>query len=267
MVFRVKHSFNAGDLITVLPGLQHLYRTKGIKTVFMQRLGLPAFYYNGATHPTKEGDQQVCMNKTMWAMMQPLLNNQDYIEDAIEWQGQKVDIDFDIVRDRTFIPMPNGSIHHWPFFVFPELSCNPAEQWIKKCNTVTNGIIINFTERYRNPYLSYYFLKDYNNVRFTGTESEHADFCKSWNLDIPLINIKDFKELADTIAGAKLFIGNQSFCWHLADAMKVNRILEVCTAFPNTFPTGANGAVVLYQEALEVLVAQKYATEISDLRY
>lgn len=256
-ILKVRHSFNAGDLITILPGIQHLYKTKNIKTVFMQRLSFPAFYYHGAEHPVKNEGEQVCMNEGMWNMMLPLLKSQEYIEDAFIWEGQSFGLDFDLSRDRKLIPMPNGSIHHWPWFLMPDLSCDLGIPWIN-CNTVANNsIIVNFTERYRNPHLSYYFLKDYD-VKFVGTDKECDLFCKQNNLSLEYIQICDFKELAEVIKGAKLFIGNQSFCWHLADAMKVKRILEVCTAFPNTFPTGANGYAVIYQDAMELLVKENY---------
>ncbi len=253
-ILKIRHSFNPGDLITILPGLQHLYKTQNTKTVFMQRLNLPAFYYQGADHPTTFQGEQVCMNVDMWDMMIPLLKSQKYIEDAVIWEGQEFNLDFDLSRDRKLIPMPNGSIHHWPWFLMPDLACDLSEGWIK-CNSVSNdSIIVNFTQRYRNPHLSYYFLKNYD-VKFVGTNEEHALFCKQNNLSLEHLQVNDFKELAEIIKGAGLFIGNQSFCWHLADAMKVNRILEVCPAFPNTFPTGRNGHAVLYQEAMELLAS------------
>lgn len=252
-ILKIRHSWNPGDLITILPGLQHLYKTQNTRTVFMQRLNFPAFYYQNATHPTKFEGEQVCMNQSMWDMMLPLLKSQEYIEDAFVWEGQEFNLDFDLSRDRTLIPIPNGSIHHWPWFIMPDLACDLSKEWVK-CNKVSNNnIIVNFTQRYRNPHLSYYFLKGYD-VKFVGTEEEHELFCKQNNLSLEHLKVNDFKELAEIIKGARLFIGNQSFCWHLADAMKVNRIVEICPSFPNTFPTGANGHAVLYQDAMELLV-------------
>ena len=61
-------------------------------------------------------------------------------------------------------------------------------------------------------------------------------------------------ELAQAINECHVFIGNQSFCWHLADAMKKNRILEICNAFPNTWPTSSNGYCFTRQQALEFYV-------------
>jgi len=53
--------------------------------------------------------------------------------------------------------------------------------------------------------------------------------------------IDDFLEMAQVIKGSKLFIGNQSSPFALAEIMKVPRCLEVCPTAHNVIPTGANG--------------------------
>lgn len=266
---KVKHSFNSGDLITVLPGLQHLYKTTNRKTIIYQVLDFPAYYYDGAQHPVKdETGQQVCMNKSMFEMMKPLLEAQDYIESFEVWQGEQVDINFDATRDSRAIPMPNGDIHFWPFFVAPDLQCDLSEEWIRtmfgyysgveiimeKSKYEIDGIVINRTSRYTNPYISYHFLKKYS-VHFIGTKDEYEDFCSSYKVvNAIFLKCDNLLDAARFIKHSKLFIGNQSLCWHLADAMKVPRLLEVCSVFPNTFPTGANGYAFLKQECLEFYV-------------
>ena len=257
----IKHSYNAGDAITILPGLQHIYETTGKKTVFMQVLNLPAFYYEGAVHPIQLDGKNVCMNEVQWGMLKPLLEAQEYIERCEVWEGQEFHIDFDVTRDRKTIPMPVGNIHFWPFFIVPELACDLSETWIFTSPDhpmryeFADKIIINRTERYTNPYLTYYFLKEYESMCvFAGTIKEHDIFCKSFKLDIPLLGCNNFLDLATFIKNSKLFIGNQSFCWHLADATKATRILEYCPQFPNTHPTGRDGYAVIYQQSLELYV-------------
>lgn len=263
-IITAKNSFNSGDAITMLAGLNHLYQTKGIKTIFYQRLGLPAFYYDGAQHPIKNDDgQHVCMNKATFALLKPLLESQPYIESAEVYKGENVDYDFDQTRDRKAVPMPYGNIHNWVFFVCPELSCDLSKPWIfrpksqfedaNEYDDLKDVVILNRTSRYQNPYIHYYFLKPHQDkIRFIGLAEEHSEFCNKWGLDIKRIWVNDFSEIAKIFASCKGFIGNQSFCWQIAEAMKIPRILEYCQFFPNCHPIGQNGHAFLYQEAAEL---------------
>jgi hypothetical protein len=260
-LFSIKHSFNAGDLIIILPGLQKLYEDTGKKTIVYQRLNLPAFYFDGAVHPTKHNDVPVCMNQDMFDRMKPLIEAQPYIESFQVWEGQPVDYDIDLTRDSKWIPMPAGLIHHWAWALFPEMSCDLSKQWLHrqdfKPRWVEDKIIVNRTERYTNPYITYFFLKEHQDkIVFAGTEHEHKLFCEQWKLNIDLLNTTDFLAISQYVRSCKFFMGGQSFLWHLADAQKVPRILELTPQFPNTFPTGANGYAFYHQKNLEYFFAK-----------
>ena len=76
-------------------------------------------------------------------------------------------------------------------------------------------------------------------------------------LSIPQLEYKktdNFLSLASTIAGAKLFIGNQSFPYSLAEAIKVPRILESYYLSPNVIPEGENAYEFSFQPQFEFLV-------------
>lgn len=268
--YTVKHSYNSGDLIVLLSGLNHLHKKTGKKFIIYQNLNFPAYFYDvnnniiNNIHPVKDKhDNIVCMNQEMWLMLKPLLENQDYIEKFEVWEGQEVDYDIDLTRDSKIIPMPAGLIHHYAWSLYPEMSCDLGNRWIDSwpfgfANTnkgqinLLNKIIINRTARYQNPYITYFFIKKHQErIIFAGLEEEYTNFCSTWDLDIPLLIVEDFYELARIISSCDGFIGNQSFCWHLADAQKVPRILELCTQFPNTFPTGEGGYAFYKQKALE----------------
>ena len=70
--------------------------------------------------------------------------------------------------------------------------------------------------------------------------------------------VKDFLEMASVIAGAKLFIGNQSFPFSLAEALKVNRLLEVHFQCPNVTVYGDKGFDFCFQPQFEELVKLRY---------
>lgn len=243
----------------MLPGLQAYYERMGKKALIYQGIDFPAHYYDGAYSPIRNSEgQQVCMNAELFARLKPLLESQPYIERFEKWEGQSVWYDMDQTRDSRFIPLPAGLLHYWVFAVFPELSCDLSRPWIHVTersvakDRFADKILINRTHRYTNPYISYYFLKDYQDrLLFTGTEDEYQTFCNQFNLEIEHLKTDDFLQLAQIIKWCKGGIYNQSLTFHLADAMKTPRILELCRQFPNTFPTGANGHAFYHQEALE----------------
>jgi hypothetical protein len=256
MNIKIKHSFNGGDLMTLMPGLKAHYERTGQKTIIYQHLGLPAFYYEGATHPvTNEEGQMVCMNQGIFDMLHPLIASQEYIEDFLVWKGDVVDLDVDKTRDSRAIPMPYGDIYQWYVFIFPQLRADHSKKFLqvpKASSYIQNKIIINRTQRYNNPYISYFFLKKYQeHIVFVGTEKEHIAFIEQYGLDIEHYKVKDFLELATAINSCAFFIGNQSMAFHIAEGLKVPRLLEVCAQFPNTLPHGSQGYSFLHQGALE----------------
>lgn len=257
-LLRVRHSYACGDLISVLPGLQKIYKETGRKSVIMQRLGLKSHYYENAVYSTKdEKGEPVCMNQKLWDMMVPLLEYQEYIDHCEIWEGQPFDMDMDTSRDRRYIPLPAGDIYHWPWFIYPELSCDLSQDWIKApkatdATSMNSMIAISRTHRYNNPYITYYFLKEFEeDIVFVGTEKEFEDFNIQWGLKLNRVVVDNFLQLASWLQMCKFIVGNQSLPFHIANALHVPRILEYCSPFPNTHAVGANGYEFLYQEPLE----------------
>lgn len=254
---KVKHSFNCGDLITILHGLRALYRKVGKKVFIYQRLYLPAQYYHNNIISTKNSlGESVSMNRDLFERMKPLILAQDYIAGFEVWEGQEVDFDYDLTRDTKSIPMPNGLIYTFGEAVFPQTSANLAEQ-VLHVEHIDNDlykdkVIINRTQRYTNPYVTYYFLKNYQNkCMFSGTEIEYQEFCKQFNLEIEYLKTDNFYQLAQVIQACKFGVYNQSLHFHIADGLKTKRILELCSVFPNTFCMGENGYHAYRQQALE----------------
>jgi hypothetical protein len=58
----------------------------------------------------------------------------------------------------------------------------------------------------------------------------------------------DFLELAQLLAGARFFCGNQGFIYTLAEAMKTPRLLGTNTVAPNNIPTGPSCYEALFQK-------------------
>lgn len=260
-MIKFKNSSPAGDLMAMLAGIKTICDQKASKAIIYQRLDVAGIGYEGAIHPFKnEIGDEVMMNEYMFNMLKPLLENQYYIEKYEIYNGQEYDLDLDKVRMQIFTNQPLGSINRWIFYVYPQMSCDLSERWVKAerfsdTNYISNKLIINFTFRYRNTIIDYNFLKGYQNrIVFAGLKEEKDFFCKQWGLDIPHFDVFDFKHLADTFVSAKGFLGNQSFCYQLAEALKIPRILELSPAIPNVIPTGDKAYDFYHQEAVEYYV-------------
>jgi hypothetical protein len=249
-----KTSTYSGDLLYTLPGIREACRRLDAKAEIYLHLDRQwKAPYDGASHP-----YETPLTEYVLGMMRPLLQAQRYIALVEPWKGEKITVDLDELRTKVITSMPYGSISRWPFHVWPDMSCDVSVPWIDvryhSHPETFNKIIINRTSRYRNDGIHYWFLKDYQqDLIFAGLPEEHAAFCKEWELDIPLLKVNHFEELAVALKTCRFFIGNQSMCFALAEGMKIPRILEICPFAPNVIPCGPGGYDFFHQFALEHL--------------
>lgn len=235
---RVLHCVNPGDLVAAMGALKKYHDITKRKLIVSQSTNTLASYYQGAVHPTvNDKGENVCCNDYMWDMLKPLIESQEYIHSFEKYQGQKIDLDFNVIRGKTFVNLPNGAIQGWLPLAFPDLSFDLSKPWIfldGECPThikeqVSGKIILNFTERYRNALTDYFFLQNYApDLIFAGTDKEHFLFCNKWNLNIPRLEVNDFLELAYAIQESRFVLANQSMIYNICEAIKKPRILEIC---------------------------------------
>lgn len=254
---RYKTSSPAGDLISYMAGFRQIYKDTGRKAVIYQRLNMPGVSYADSVHPFQnDNGEPVCMNMYMFNMLSPLVLSQEYVDDFIIYDGQDIDWDMDLIRQERFTNQPRGSLGRWFNYVYPEMTSNLSDKWVNvhtdKENKYSKKVIINFTERHRNHIISYFFLKEHQDkIIFAGIKKERDLFCEQWGLDIPLLQVNDFLELSKIIDSSLFFMGNQSFCFQVAEAMKVPRILELFPLMPNVIPIGDNAYDFYNQGAVE----------------
>ena len=254
----VRHTCNIGDLVAILAGLKGYYELTGQKSILRQELNVDAIYHMNYEHPTKEGGKQVMCNQSMFDMIKPLIEKQSYIESFEIFNGQETILDLNKIRGEIGVNLPFGSIQSWTMLAFPDLAFDISKTWVDVpnvnfSNSVSDKVLINFTSRYRNQFIHYYFLKKYQDqLLFTGTKVEYEEFCKKWELNIPYLNISNFLELAQMMKKSKFLLGNQSFCWNLNRAMNLPSILEMYAPAPNCTPFVGNHNYGFYhQGALE----------------
>jgi len=248
--YSFKHSGNAGDLIYSLPAVRSLAGSAEIN--FYMNLDQRG-NYGKKPHPLNG----VMLNEKMYQMLSPLLLAQSYIKSCSVFSGQEIDYDLDLIRSYPF-PTSKGNIARWYFYLFatkadlsiPWLQAEPDKSW-------SDHIVIARSQRYNAPAITYSFLEKYKKKIFVGVEQEWKEM-KKMLPDIEFFPVNDFLQLASIIAGSKLFIGNQSFPFSLAEGLKVNRLLEVYHQCPNVSVEGKGANDFCYQMQFEKMVEQLY---------
>lgn len=258
---KFKTSSPAGDLLSMLAGIRELWLKTGKRAIIYQRLNMVGAGTQDTIHPFEnQFKEPVCMNEYMFNMLKPLLLNQEYIEDFIIYNGQNINYDLDKIRQEIFTNQPKGSINRWVFYAFPEMNTDLSGSWLKTSHDFNSDysivkndkIIINFTQRYRNNYITYFFLKQYQlDIVFAGLKKERDLFCNEWGLDIPLLEVNDLLELADLMRVCKFYLSNASMAFQIAEGLKIPRILETFYLMPNVIPMGKNGYDFYSQASLE----------------
>lgn len=241
-----KHSGSLGDIIYSLPTIKSIVNEKGTAAnIYLQPDVQDSI-------PQWAGQRQPYRMTTDQALkLIPLLTEQTYIKHAELYNRQHIDYDLDTFRNIN-LDLGKGDISRYYHYAFPEALPDTTKEWLDTNypKEYTDMILVNRTLRYQNPAISYKFLSGRSNVIFVGLANEYRGFI----LDcprIPSIVAPDYLTLATWIKGCKLFIGNQSFCFALAEATKIPRILEVYPQAPNVIPKGEQAYDVLTQAAFE----------------
>lgn len=250
------HTGNIGDVWASIPAMREYYRKTGKKIVLYLEKDIPAYYYEGAVHPTKSDEgKSVMLNQKMIDMMIPLLKEQPFIEDVKTWANEKIDVPLGAFRD-TYVGMPSFSINRWYFYVFPDLACDLSGVWLNVPDSekdyAKGKVLVTRSERYLNPAINYSFLKPYeDDIVFCGTMREYNVFCMAHDLNVRKLNINNFLELAQAVKQCKFHITNQTQAFQLSEAQKIPRILELCGAAPNCIPIGEKAYDFFAQQGLE----------------
>ncbi len=185
--------------------------------------------------------------------IRPLLLSNPAITICDIYKGQLIDYNLNDFRKYPF-DYRMGHISRWYFLAFA-VNYDLGKQWLKvSANTkYKDEIIIARSFRYRAPEINYNFMRSFPNLSFIGIPEEYEDMKKQLP-DLKYIVVTDALKLAEAIAGCKFFIGNQSFPFAVAEALKVKRVLEVSYECPNVIVEGENGYDFCFQKQFEKLI-------------
>jgi hypothetical protein len=249
---RFRHSGNAGDIIYSLPTIQAI--AAGRPAHLSLHIDQPADYNPSIKHPMGN----VMMNRKTAEMLQPLMAAQPYISScSVYGDGAHVDVDLDAFRGGHML-LDRGHIARWYFHMFG-VSHDLGKPWLTAAPDpqVAGRIVLARSNRYHMPMIRYDFLNDYKDIVFAGLPEEYEEM-KRILPGLQYRPVRDFLELAQVIAGSKLFIGNQSFPFSIAEGLKVLRLLEVDYRNPNVVVEGPTGYDFCFQEPFERLVHDLY---------
>ncbi len=232
-----KHSGNLGDIIAALPTIQEL--GGGVLHLSTNPINNNS---GGGSFLSEEYVNQIS----------PLLERQDHIKSVNIYNGETCDFDLDGWRlGKLDIRTTNLAEMQLKLFglsfdlsrpwlsvdaldMSSNLNCAPHVEFKKE-------VIISRTDRYNNdlfPWDEILSLFPTRKMLFVGLENDYEAF---QHKEIEFYRAKNILELASIIKGGNLFIGNQSLSWWLAEALKVDRWLEACPAWPNSMPLSDNG--------------------------
>jgi hypothetical protein len=249
-MLKFKHSGNAGDVIYSLNAIKKACEINETTAVLYLHLNQP-LKGNIQNHPVGS----VMLNEYMYKNLKPLLMSCEFISDVMPYNGQKLDYNLDNFRTNGF-HLGAGDIKRWYYHSYPELTFDIEGPLFSSYKPKEDFLLINRTNRYQNGQIDYSIFNDYSNqLLFAGTKDEFEVMKKTLN-KLEYLKVKDFNELKDYIAASKVFIGNQSMCFAIAEQLQTERILEVCFHCPNVIPNGGDFYDVFNQQGLQYAINQ-----------
>jgi hypothetical protein len=242
-----KHSGLIGDLIYSIPAIISLAKGKNIHLHL--NINQKAIYKKSMQHH----NNNKMLTEDSVNFLAPLFLSQPNFTVCDILKNQRIDYDLDSLRKLPFI-LNTHNIARLNLLTFG-ISSNLSLPWLfaKPNESFTNEIIIARSFRYRTPGIDYSFLNQYPNLTFIGLRDEYDDI----KIAVPSLKykpVKDALELANIISGCRLFIGNQSFPFSLAEGLKVPRVLELFYDRPDVIVIGENAYEFYLQAQFEKII-------------
>lgn len=245
------HSGHLGDLINALPVIKEISKTKRCNYFIEANKKIPE-HIKFESHPFGN----VYLSDASVKMVLPLLKRQSYLNIADEFKNQNIDVNLNLFRDLP-INFNIDSIRWYSHLtgVHPDLSKSYIEA--DDNELIKDKIVIMRSLRRQNYLINYKFLSDYKDILFLGLKKEFLDLKKDMS-NLKFHDCKNFLEMTEIIKNSKIFIGNLSFGYTLAEGLKIPRLLESNPEFPLVYPNGGKGYDFYYQNHFEKMFKKLY---------
>lgn len=238
-----KHSGRLGDIVYSLPLIQQMALEQGAPAEIYIPSDTPSRLGGDVFHPG--GDWMV--SPGLFAFVEPLLAVQPYLVGghyvpAAQVPAQHIDLD---QFKNSGLNLKAGLIQGWYRKAFgvafplekPWLSLPMRMQSIP--DTPVFDVLIGRTTRFCNTSINYSFLDQVGRVGFIGLPFEYRDFIDRHGLKkVQHVPVVDALDLVQKMLTCRVYIGNQSVNFALAEGLKVTRALEAFEPAPVACPVG-----------------------------
>ena len=189
---------------------------------------------------------RVSLTPDKWKPVESLWRAQPYISDVQQYVGQPVDINLNDFRANMFRSLRRNigketSLLDWMMTAHDVPRDVANKPWLTVDPNPVAKVVISRSGAgrsqqyvYHNPRFPWHsvYQKYHKDAVFVGLPDEYELFRKLC-ADVPYYPTPDLLEAARVIAGAKLFVGNQSLCHAIAEGLKKDIVLEVWRDGPN----------------------------------
>jgi len=245
------HYGHLGDVVNSLPVIKELSKTHKCNFYIQAKKPLEP----NARHYKRFGDY-VFLTDANVDMLLPLFMNQPYIHKVDKYTNQEIDIDLNLIREMP-IDFNIDSVRWYSQLTGIHTDLSVPYIFAEPHDVIKNKVTIMRNVRRKNYFTNYKFLKKYENLLFIGLNDEYEDLKKEVP-NLEFYNCKDFLEMAQIIKSSKLFLGNLSFGYTIAEGLKIPRLLESVPEFPLVYPNGKNAYDFYFQEHFEKLFSYLY---------
>ena len=245
------HYGHLGDVVNSLPVIKELSKTHKCNFYIQAKKPLEP----NARHYKHFGDY-VFLTDANVDMLLPLFMNQPYIHKVDKYTNQEIDIDLNLIREMP-IDFNIDSVRWYSQLTGIHTDLSVPYIFAEPHDVIKNKVTIMRNVRRKNYFTNYKFLKKYENLLFIGLNDEYEDLKKEVP-NLEFYDCKDFLEMAQIIKSSKLFLGNLSFGYTIAEGLKIPRLLESVPEFPLVYPNGKNAYDFYFQEHFEKLFSYLY---------
>jgi len=263
----VKHSGRLGDIVYALPLVMAIFENLGVPATFYILNDYFIDIQKSVFHP----GMGLKINQKLFDYIKPLLQTQPYIKDVVYCSSEQLPkdcLDLDSFNNMGLNLMASGNqVWYRKAFGIPI----PIEKpWLKldavQYNIPEFDVLVNKSTRFFNERINYEFLNEFYRVGFVGLDVEFTDFKNRNHLSkleyVPTNSALDFAYL---IQNSKMFLGNQSLGFAIAEGIKGPRAVEVYEPVPVVIPIGGHCIEYVYTYQIQGFLENYFEKEFKKI--